>query len=89
MYAVLYTIHVEIFPRDLISRLAMRDNAVCARGLASHDTRNINVASADHSQTFIHRENIRYYVIQTQLKMDSNHFSRTHNFPGEHAPEPP
>ena len=22
--------HVEIFPRDLISRLAMRDNAVCA-----------------------------------------------------------
>ena len=28
-------------------------------------TRNINVANADHSQAFIHRENIWYYDIQT------------------------
>ena len=69
MSIIIYTIHVEIFPRDLISRLAMRDNAVCAwvtntPVAKARGTRNINVASADHLHTFIRRENIWYYVIK-------------------------
>ena len=30
MVSVLYAIHIEIFPRDLILQLAMHNNAVCA-----------------------------------------------------------
>ena len=68
----------------------MCNNAVCiwvanmpvakARG-----THNINVVSADHSQTFIHRE--RYYVIQTQLKMASDHSLCTQIFRGSMSPD--
>ena len=56
----------------------MRDNVVWAwvtnaPVAKARGTSNINVVSADRSQTFIHRENIHYYVMQTQLKMASDH----------------
>ena len=46
------------------------------------------ILSADHLQTFIHCENIWYYVIQTQLKMISDHSLHTQklqNFLGKHG----
>ena len=48
-------------------------------------TRITNVASA---QTFIHRENMQYYVMRTQLKMadHSSCIQKFQNFPGKLAP---
>ena len=48
-------------------------------------TRNTNVASA---QTFIHHENIQYYVMRTQLKM-ADHSTRVQKFQNVPGKLPP
>jgi len=58
---VLYTVHIEIFSRDLISQLAIHNSTVCTwvTNVLVSKPLDTNVASADHSEAFIHHENMR------------------------------